>query len=389
MQVSLETLIERQSDLPELDCDTLTELPSGLIQALKTVHDPRRKQGRRYNLAWMLTIMLCTIMGKHTSYPQMARLAARLKRTSGQHAVPNASTFHRLLKAIDPANLQAALDAWIAGKQPKTASWLAEAISIDGKELRSAKHGGNPRVHLLAACTHDTGMVLGQVDVCVKTNEITRLPVLLAILAKHHDLSNRVITLDALHTQRQSAKLITETYGAHYVFTLKGNQPTLHAQVQDLPWKDVPATDTTIDTSRGRSVIRKLQIATVKDRVLPQWPGLRQIGKLTRTRTINEETSVEVVYVLTSLPSFVAGAAYIADTIRGHWNVENKIHWVRDTTFNEDKNQVRTGFAPRNLAALVNATLNAFRLVGVRSVDETANELHASNRLIRRVLEAV
>ncbi|WP_431711852.1 ISAs1 family transposase [Glutamicibacter uratoxydans] len=287
--------------------------------------------------------------------------------------------------------MQKALTRWVAehAQRSNTSALLAEAISIDGKELRSAKHGVNQRVHLLSACTHDTGTILGQVDVNAKTNEISRLPELLEDLSEQYDLTGRTITLDALHTQRDTAKLITHTYQAHYVFTLKGNQPTLHAQVKDLPWKQVPVTDTTIDTSHGRLVIRKLQLATVKERMLPAWPGLKQVGRITRERIRNGVTSTEVVYVLTSLPSFLAGPAYLADAIRGHWSVENKVHWVRDVTFNEDKNQVRTGFAPRNLAALTNAVLTAFRMIGVKNIAETASELHASHRLIRQVLEAV
>lgn len=271
----------------------------------------------------------------------------------------------------------------------RTCPQLAEAISIDGKELRSAKRGGNPRVHLLAACTHDTGLVLGQINVSHKTNEITCLPDLLEQLSEHHDLAGRVITLDALHTQRDTARLITDTYGAHYVCTLKGNQPTLHSQVKDLPWTSIPIADTTIDTSRGRVVIRKLQVATPRDRVLPDWPGLAQIGRLVRERTIGSVHSTEIVYVLTSLPQFLAGSGFLADTLRGHWTVENKVHWVRDVTFNEDKNQIRTGGAPRNLAALTNAVITAFRVAGLQKIRETAVELHASHRLIRQVLEAV
>lgn len=155
----------------------------------------------------------------------MSRLAARLPGRS-TNRVPDPSAFHRLLTAVDPASLQQALSRWVAHRTERTTThpWLAEPVSIDGKELRSAKHGGNPRVHMLAACTHDTGLVLGQINVSHKTNEITALPELLNQLAAHYNLAGRVITLDALHTQRETAKLITNTYKAHYVFTLKGNQ---------------------------------------------------------------------------------------------------------------------------------------------------------------------
>lgn len=150
-----------------------------------------------------------------------------------------------------------------------------------------------------------------------------------------------------------------------------------------------PSTPSACRAARGRVVIRKLQVATPRDRVLPDWPALAQVGRLTRERTINGVKSSEVVYVLTSLPQFLAGPGFIADTLRGHWTVENKVHWVRDVTFKEDKNQVRTGGAPRNLAALTNAVITAFRLAGLQDIREAALELHASHRLIRQVLEAV
>lgn len=388
MPSSLETLLERHLTLPELDYETLAEIPSGLLTAFGKVPDPRRAQGQRYRCDWLLAIMACTIMTGQTGFRQMCETARRMKNPR-KLPIPRPSTFHRLLVRIDPRAFEEILIGWAATLQPNIDPLLAEALSLDGKELRSAKHGNGSKTMLFAACTHETGMTLGQVRVNKKSNEIKALPELLALLSKHYDLNNRVLTLDALHTQRAAATLITEEHGAHYVFTLKGNQPTLHTYIKDLPWEEVPVDDRTIDTSHGRVVIRELQLATLGPGVAPNWPGLRQVGKLTRERTHKNKTSIETVYILTSLPSYLAGPATIADLVRGHWSVENRLHHVRDTTFNEDKNQVRTGHGAQNLAALVNVTLNAFRHLNLTEIKPTSTALHAQNNLIQGILQAI
>lgn len=388
MPSSLDILIELHPTLPELNYETLTEIPSGLLSALATVPDPRRFQGRRYRSAWLLAVMVCTIMAGHTGFRQMHELARRLT-NHRKLPVPRPSTFHRFLKRLDPMALEEALVRWGATLHPDISTHLAEAISIDGKEIRSAKNGHGCKTHLMAATTHQTGLVLGQVNVHAKTNEIPCLPELLELLARHYDLTGRVITLDALHTQRATAKLITETHHAHYVLTLKRNHPTLHTLIRDLPWEEVPVTDTTIDTSHGRVAIRKLQIATLKGKASPDWPGLRQAARLTRERTYQGKTSFETVFILTSLPTHLAGAGYLADLVRGHWSIENKIHHVRDTTYNEDRNQIRTGHAPRNIAALTNAALTALRAAKLPEIRPTTRALHAQNKLIPAVLTVV
>ncbi|MFJ2620146.1 transposase family protein [Glutamicibacter sp. NPDC087344] len=138
------SLLERQHDLPELGYGALTALRSGLIHALNTVPDPRRKQGQRYNNAWLLAITLCTIMCKQTSYRQMSRLAARLH-NHGNGRIPEPSRFHRLLKVTDPIKLQQALSRWVTQRTTTSSGWFAEEISIGEKQLRSAIHEANPQ----------------------------------------------------------------------------------------------------------------------------------------------------------------------------------------------------------------------------------------------------
>ena len=236
------------SDIPELDYETLTEIPSGLLAAFSKVPDPRRAQGQGYRCDWLLAIMACTIMTGQAGFRQMCQTVRRMKNLR-KLSIPRPSIFRRLLARIDPRTFEDILISWAATLHPSSHPLLAEAISLDGKELRSAKHGNGTKTMLFAACTHQSGMTLGQVHVTTKSNEIKALPEILELLAKRYDLKGRVLTADTLHTQRAAACLITEQYGAHYVFTLKGNQPTLHTYIKDLPWEEVPVEDRTIDTS--------------------------------------------------------------------------------------------------------------------------------------------
>lgn len=262
-------------------------------------------------------------------------------------------------------------------------------IAIDGKELRSAKRGGRDRVHLLAATEHISGTVLGQINVSAKTNEITQLPRLLEQLDQQCSLQDTTLTIDALHTQRNTARLITETYRGHYVMTVKENQPTLYSQAQAHPWDLVPACDIQEDTSRGRAVTRELKIITPTGVLASTWPGAQQIGRLTRTskRSKNKDSTVEVVYIITSHGAHQAPARRVNDIIRGHWGIENKLHYVRDVTFGEDGNQIRIGNTPRIIASLTNAAITALRLKGKTNIAEATRDNHADNTLILNYLK--
>jgi predicted transposase YbfD/YdcC len=180
--------------------------------------------------------------------------------------------------------------------------------------------------------------VLAQLAVDVKTNEIPMLKKLLDTL----DITGAVITADALHCQRDTAEYIIGRSG-HYIFTVKDNQPKLRSKLKNLPWKQIPTLDTSIEHDHGRTARRVLKATEITEGI--GFPGAVQVLQLTRTVTDRKtgKRHTEVVYAVTSLSITDAKPAQIAAWLRGHWAIENKLHWVRDVTYAEDHSQIRTG----------------------------------------------
>ena len=193
-------------------------------------------------------------------------------------------------------------------------------IAIDGKAVRGARDSTGKAPHLVAALAHGIDAVLGQVAVDAKSNEI---PAVRDLLKAFTSLAGAVITIDALHTQSDTAQVITGR-GADYVMTVKGNMPTLYKRLKKLPWAAVPAFSA-VSTGHGRRARR-----TVKAALVPAWielAGAAQVAQVRRTVTKKGKKTVEVVYLITSDRD--ADPATLAAWIRGHWEIENKLHWVR------------------------------------------------------------
>ena len=192
-------------------------------------------------------------------------------------------------------------------------------IAIDGKTVRGARSKTTTAPHLVAALDHATGVVVGQLAVTAKSNEIPAVQGLLELF----DLTDVVVTVDAMHTQTETAKQITAA-GGDYVFTVKGNQPTLFETCKQLPWKDVPS-HTVTTRGHGRKVTRTIKVVTA-----PAWiefAGATQIAQLRRTVTTNGKKTVEVVYLITSADHHSAPPATLAAWVQGHWGIENRLHW--------------------------------------------------------------
>jgi predicted transposase YbfD/YdcC len=244
-------------------------------------------------------------------------------------------------------------------------------IAVDGKAVRGAKgkHGKAP--HLVAALAHGVGAVLGQVAVEAKSNEI---PAVRELLKAFADLAGAVITIDALHTQGDTAQVIIDRK-ADYVMTVKGNMPTLFRQLKNLPWAQVPSVST-VSTDHGRRARR-----TIKVVLAPAWTGFAgaaQVAQLRLTVTKKGKKTVEVVYLITSDRG--ADPSTLAAWVRGHWEIENRLHWVRDVTYQEDKSLVRTGNAPRVMASLRSLAISLLRLDGHANI-AAANRHHARDPL--------
>jgi predicted transposase YbfD/YdcC len=240
-------------------------------------------------------------------------------------------------------------------------------VAIDGKTVRGAKNKKGKAPHLVAALAHGIGAVLGQVAVDEKSNEI---PAVRELLKAFADLAGAVLTIDAMHTQHDTARAILGR-GADYVMTVKANMPTMYQQLKKLPWTRVPAVSS-VSTGHGRRARRTIKIA-----LAPAWiefDGAAQVAQLRRTVTKKGKKTVEVVYLITSDRD--AGPATLAAWARGHWHIENKLHWVRDVTYQEDKSLVRTGNAPRVMATLRSLAISILHLDGHANI-AAANRHHA------------
>jgi predicted transposase YbfD/YdcC len=233
------------------------------------------------------------------------------------------------------------------------------AIAVDGKTLRGSATPTTGQRHLLAALDHRTGVVVGQVQVDGKTNEIPMLPVLCDQLG---DLSDVVVTADALHCQRSTAQDLVVTRGAHYVLTVNNNQPSVRAQLAGLPWKAVPTGHREpVRRVHGRLEQRLLKVVTVSvGIVFPHAVQAIQLVRRTR-RPGTRRWKRETVYAVTDLGPHQASPAQLARWIRGHWTIENRLHWVRDVTFDEDRSQIHIGNGPRVMATIRNLVISLLR----------------------------
>jgi predicted transposase YbfD/YdcC len=237
-------------------------------------------------------------------------------------------------------------------------------IAVDGKTLRGSAVAGQPGRHLLAALDHACGVVLGQVDVQAKTNEIP----MFALLLDRIDLAGAVVTADALHAQSAHAQYLAGQRRADFLITVKRNQPSLHAQLAALPWRQIPAADIRHDRAHGRAERRSLKVTAVAAGIA--FPHAAQaIQVIRRRRPLNgKKWSSETVYAVTSLTAAQASPAQLAAIMRGHWLIEDSLHWVRDMTFGEDSSQVRTRNGPRVMASLRNLIITILRLTGHASI---------------------
>jgi len=350
--------------------------PRPLIEVLAEIPDFRSHQGKRHPLVAILALVCSALLCGYRSYTAMAEwgrnYGARLTQALGfTRQPPCAATLHTVLKGVDREELEANLGAWAEGllMATPTSQGAAEGIAVDGKTLRGSQKQGAPGAHLLSALGHRLGLTLAQQAVADKTNEI---PVALELL-RQVVLEGRVVTMDALLTQRQIAQQIVEA-GGDYVRVVKDNQPQLRADIETVFALPPIAAETrtvaqTVDGGHGRIEQRRLETSDVL-RGYSAWPGLGQVFQLER-QVVSKKTGEvreEVVAGVTSLAPERADAARLLTLVRGHWHIENKSHWVRDVTFDEDRSQVRCGNIPQVMAALRNTVIGLTRWAGETNI---------------------
>jgi predicted transposase YbfD/YdcC len=343
-----------------------------LLAYLASVPDPRATRGRRHRLVAILAMATAAVLAGARSIAAIAEWATEAPQpiraalsahhhAPGHWSVPAEATIRRTLARLDADALASAVGAWMADREcSDPAASRRRAVAVDGKTLRGARAvGGDGRpVHLLAAMDHTSRAVLTQRQVGGAPEEVPTFQPLLAPL----DLAGVVVTADALQTRPDAAEFLVARKHAHYLFTVKANQPTLLARCAAMPWHNVPVGDRTRDRAHGRVELRTLKVVSVNGFGFPHAAQVLQVTRKTRQLHANRWRAV-TVYAITSLPFQLARPARLADLLRGHWAIE-ALHHVRDTTFAEDDSQVRTGAAPNAMAVLRNLAIGVLSRAG-------------------------
>jgi predicted transposase YbfD/YdcC len=338
-----------------------------LLAYLATIPDPRGSRGRRHPLVAILAMAAAAVLAGARSLtaiaewaddaPQPVRAALGARRDAPDHwAVPAETTIRRTLARLDADALAAAIGAWLTSRD--RAGRGRRALAVDGKTLRGAKCDAR-QVHLLAAMDHTSRAVVAQRQVDGAPGEVPGFQPLLGEL----DLAGVVITADALHTHADAAQFLVTGKQAHYLFTVKANQPSLLDRCARLAWHNVPVGDRTRDQTHGRVELRTLKAVSVNHFGLPHAAQVLQVTRKVRDLGTRRWRTV-VVYAITSLPFAQGRPARLADLIRGHWAIENGLHWVRDVTFAEDASQLRTGTGPQVMACLRNLVIGVLGRAG-------------------------
>jgi len=343
-------------------------MSKSIIDYLKEVPDPRGAQGSRDDLWQILLIIIMGIMSGYKDYRPLERFVERYRRTlikllALKHGtVPSYSTLRRMMIDVDYAALNSAFNNW-AQEQPRP---RGAAIAGDGKSLRNTVSNGDNNkqnfISMVSLFSQEQGVVVATAIMeNKKESEICVIQQLLSQL----NLENHVFTMDALHCQKKTIETIVESNN-DYIIKVKKNQPKLQeairVQTDEETAIQVKVED---DLSKGRKVQRLVEVFAPPENIDSKWKGVESVIRVTRSGERDGESYSTLSYYLSSLPP---KSARIAKVIRGHWQVENRLHWVKDVIFNEDKSPQKAGNAPINLSIIKTWVLSVFRLHGFDSI---------------------
>jgi predicted transposase YbfD/YdcC len=387
-----------------------------LLECFAMVPDPRDPRGVRHSLPCVLALCTAAVLSGSSSFEDVAAwvhhapagvlAAAGARRNAlGMHVAPHPDTVERIFRELGAHALAHHAGAYLALRAlpgpvafPLAGPGWLPAVAVDGKAVRGAAAADGLVPYLLAAATHGTGIVLAERLIGPKTNEVPELGPLLLALNDYSPLAGHVITADAGHTVRAHARLICGELFAHYVFTVKLNTPGLWGELDALDWAKIPVQHETRENGHGRRERRTIQAMDAPAHVRERFPHARQVALIERyvTRTVRvrkgkrwvkkQVKSAIAVFIITSLDAREAGPEHIAGYVRGHWTIENKVHWVRDVTFREDSSRIRTGPRPRIMATLRNLAIGLIRQAGYTQIAATIRRIRYDTGLLLAIL---
>lgn len=374
----------------------LKEFRAKLDDCLSELEDPRALDNQTHRFESMIGTILCAVIAGANGISDIHEYATSkyewlsgwLDLTSG---IPSYTTFWWLLVKMDPAQSERLFRNWLS---TLNSDELKDIVAVDGKRVRGTSRKGPKSVlHMVSAWSSARGLVLGQLKTREKSNEITAIPELIDSL----DIAGAVVTSDAMGCQTAIARRIVDK-GGDYVIGLKGNQQSLHDEVsnyfeqaQAIEFDGVPISYCqSLDKGHGRIEERNVYVTSDID-WLPmkeEWSGLKSIVMIESKRASKEKSSCEVRYYITSLKP---DPEKLANVIRTHWGIENRVHWVLDVTFREDASQISAGNAAENLSILRRLSLNILRLDSDKKTSLSAKRKKAgwSNSYLAKLLGLV
>ena len=331
------------------------------------LEDPRVSRTQRHPLINVVAIGLCAVICGARHFTQMEEFGKNkrdwlAKFLDLKNGIPSHDVFNAVFACLKPEQFEACLLSWISSLHEVTGG---QVLAIDGKTMRGSydRGDGKAAVHMVSVWATANQLSLGSVTVDEKSNEITAIPRLLELI----DVSGALVTIDAMGCQKEIAQKIV-THGGDYVLAVKENQPKLHEAVTEFFEQQLEndfadskcRTRTTKEKGHGRKEQRNYYVAPLPEDfpLLEQWPTLKALGlAINVTQRDGKETCEVRYYILSAFPS----ARRFAEAVRGHWGIENNLHWQLDVTFGEDDLRIRRGHGPANMSILMRTALSLLK----------------------------
>jgi predicted transposase YbfD/YdcC len=352
---------------------------TGLLEMLGRVKDRRSSRGRIYGLVFVLAASLVAVLAGATNFRQirdqiadfpqslLAKLGAKWCYFQGRFGWPSERTIRRVLENIDADEMDRVVGVWLRHNVRDDGGALV--LAVDGKVLRGAWTDENRTFTLFSAMIHGAGVTVAQVAVPADTNEITQVEALLDAIPNEPE-RQVVVTMDAAHTQKDTAEYLAGKRGFDYFLTVKGNQPSLQNSVIKTILPVLGTDPGHVVTERGHGRINQWKTWTT-DAAGVAFPHVQQVACIRRDVFALDGTWISKEHALMLTSSENATPAEVHTYVRQHWGIENKSHYVRDTTWREDAQQVYTGSGPQVMATLRNMAAGLLRLNGFTKIKET------------------